>query len=90
MDGALTGPILPFFMKNFKSIPVRQIVMDHTPLNELTLSCALAIKEKVGMPPIKVVQKTNGQYQVKDGRHRITATKLNGIETIFAKITKEK
>ena len=63
--------------------------MDHTPLNQATLSCASAIEQGIKMPPIKVVQKRNGQYRVKDGRHRITATKLNGIETIFAMITKE-
>ena len=85
---SVLGLILLFKMKNFRLIPIGQIIMDHTPLNQATLSCASAIKNKIGMPPIKVVQKSNGQYKVKDGRHRITASKLNGIETIFAQVSK--
>lgn len=63
--------------------------MDSFPLSEQTLDLALKIKSGEilveDLPAVKVMFVNDG-YQIKDGRHRILALKLNGIETIKSKV----
>jgi ParB-like chromosome segregation protein Spo0J len=62
--------------------------MDNWPLNPSTLDLAIKIRNRQldpnSLPPIKVMLLDNGQYLIRDGRHRVAAFKLNGIKQIKA------
>lgn len=42
---------------------------------------------ETGLPPVSVKEQIGGKYQVLNGRHRLAATILNGVDTI--PVTKE-
>lgn len=76
-------------MRVIKEIPVGQIKINRTPIEPRTLRYALAMQDGSEFPPIKVA-KTNCGYEIRDGRHRCTASKLIGKEMILAKFSTTK
>ena len=76
-------------MSELKWINIRNIVIDNIPLNKSTLDLAMAIStgelDIETLPPI-TVELIQGAYILKDGRHRYSAFKLNGLEKIYAKV----
>jgi len=82
-------------MREIKFIDISNLYSERPlPLNQETLELAMKIKLGLlnisALPPISVVQKLTGMYQIKDGRHRFLAFKLNGIEKIKARVSKER
>ena len=82
-------------MREIKFIDISNLYSERPlPLNPETLELAMKIKLGLlnisALPPISVVQKLTGMYQIKDGRHRFLAFKLNGIEKIKARVSKER
>lgn len=71
-------------MRVTMKIPIAQIQMDRFPLNPSTLALIKHYEKGGSVPPIKVSFLKNGNYRIKDGRHRITASKLLGREEILA------
>ncbi len=71
-------------MRVTKLVPIRNIVMDRYPINPSTLSLIQHLEGGGTVPPIKIYRLASGQFQIKDGRHRITAFKLLGRENIKA------
>lgn len=71
-----------------KEINISNIKVDNYPLNLSTLKLVDHIRKNgyKNLPPIAVVLNKNGQYLIKDGRHRVTAFKLLEIKTIKAKV----
>ncbi len=71
-------------------IHISNIKIDNMPINPRTLDLAMKIYNGEinpdGLAPIRVVKLPQGQYLVKDGRHRVVAFKLNGIPKIKAYI----
>jgi len=78
--------------KQIKYIHICNIKFDNIPLNPQTLDLAIKLHNKeivpISLPPIKVMLLPNGQYLIRDGRHRVIAFKLNGIKKIKAYIYK--
>ncbi len=72
-------------MRKEDEIPIGAIVMDRYPLNESTLRLIFYLMSGGQVPPIKVSTLGNGQFRIKDGRHRVTAFKLLGRQWIRAK-----
>jgi len=76
-------------MKNIQHIEISKIKMDSYPVSAQTLDIAMKIKSGElnvdDLPPI-LVMFVNGTYYIKDGRHRILALRMCGIETIKSKI----
>ena len=74
-----------------KFINICNIKVDRYPLNPSTLSLIHFLEENgiEELPPIRVRLESNGQYMIKDGRHRVTAFKLLGIKQILAKVSRE-
>jgi len=67
------------------------VIIGKLPLNQISLNFAIKIKEGFNirqLPPITVEANGNGQYILKDSRHRYLAFKLNGIQQIYAKVYK--
>ncbi len=76
-----------------KYIFISNIKFDNIPMNPQSLDLAIKIYNKEivpnSLPPIKVKLLPNGQYLIRDGRHRVVAFKLNGIDRIKAYIYKQ-
>lgn len=70
-----------------KSINVAHIKMDRYPLNKRTTGLINYLLAGGGIPPIKVARLSQGGYLIRDGRHRVTAYKMLGIEKIEAKFS---
>lgn len=70
-------------------IPVRQIKMDRSPLNEKTLRLVDFLRGGGLVPPIHV-QLKDGAFYIRNGRHRVTAFKLLGRQLIDARYGKAK
>lgn len=76
-----------------KYLSISNIMMpDRLPLTPETLDLAMKIKNKQvdwkNLPPIKVTL-DGGKYILRDGRHRYTALRLNGIKNIKVKVSKK-
>ena len=71
-----------------RDIPVSAIAMDRHPLNPSTLSLVEYLAAGGSVPPIHVA-KTRSGYQICDGRHRVTASKLLGREMISARFARQ-
>ncbi len=69
-------------------IPLANIKVDSLPLNPASYACAKAVERGVEMPPIRVELLSNGQYLIKDGRHRFVAFRLNGRTHIRAHVSR--
>jgi len=74
-------------MRSTKLIHVNDIRMDRHPLNESTLSLIKHMERGGSVPPIKVARLKGGGYLIRDGRHRVTASKLLGRKSIEAKFS---
>ncbi len=80
-------------MRVTKLINISEIIVDKYSISPKTLALVDYIRNEEGnhigvcilLPPIKVQKLENGQYKLKDGRHRVTAFKLLGIKMITAK-----
>lgn len=68
-----------------ESISISTIVIDRFPINPSTLNLIDYIRDGGDVPPIQVIKIRNGRYKIKDGRHRVLAYKLIGIDKIEAK-----
>ena len=82
-------------VREIKLIDVSNLYSERPlPINEETFELALAIRQNKhlidALPPITVVQKLTGMFQIKDGRHRFLAFRLNGIKKIKARVSKER
>ena len=75
-------------MRLTHKIHISQILMDHTPLNRRTYVLARDMDEVGQQKPIKVRlledEPQAGNYEIRDGRHRVTAARLLGWEWIMA------
>ena len=76
-------------MRLTKLIPISLIKMDRYPINRSTLKLIDYIRTGGEIPPIKIVKLKNGNYEIRDGRHRVTAYKMLGIELIKARFSNE-
>lgn len=65
-------------------VPIGNIVMDRYQINPETMSLVRHLEGGGTVPPIKIYKLASGQFQIKDGRHRVTAFKLLGRESIKA------
>ena len=66
-------------------IDVGAIVVDKYPINLKTLELVRHLEAGGEVSPIKVAKLPGGGFKLCDGRHRVTAFKLLGRETIEAK-----
>lgn len=71
-------------MRKMEYIFINSIKMDRHPLNPSILSLIDYLKSGGTVPPIKVSRLVDGNFIIKDGRHRVTASKLLGRKTILA------
>lgn len=68
-----------------KEIRIHNILIDHLPINPQTLEYAKRIKRGSHPPPIRVAKRGKGQFEIRDGRHRLAAHLLTGRDKILAK-----
>lgn len=65
---------------------------DTIPMNPKTMKLAIKLWNNIitpeDLPPIKVHIDNNGNYFIKDGRHRYIAMRLCGYKTIKSNISK--
>ena len=66
-------------------IDINLIRMDRYPMNPSTLNLIDYLRKGGSIPPIKVAKHPNGGYIIRDGRHRVLAHKMLGIDKIKAK-----
>jgi hypothetical protein len=78
-------------MRIKKDILLHTIIMDRVPLDKKALQFAIEIQNngREQFPPIKVARLANGQFEIRDGRHRWLAHKLTGQKQILAKFSSE-
>jgi ParB-like chromosome segregation protein Spo0J len=78
-------------MRIKKDIPLDQIDIDRMALCPTTIRYAVIIQSQSRhvFPAIKVARKSNGRYEIRDGRHRWAAHKLAGEKMILAKFSQE-
>lgn len=69
-------------------IDISQIRMDKIPLNQGTYWLAIAMQKQGQLKPIKVCLIESGphagNFEIRDGRHRVTAARLLGWQKIMA------
>lgn len=76
-------------MRIEKEIPIELIQMDRWRLRPKAFKYAKLMECGVEFPPIKVARRANGLFEIRDGRHRMTAHKLLGKKVILAKFSEE-
>jgi ParB-like chromosome segregation protein Spo0J len=74
-------------MRKINFIDIHSIKMDRHPLNKSTLSLIKYMENGGFIPPIKVARLKQGGYLIRDGRHRVTASKILGRKSIEAKFS---
>lgn len=72
-------------MKQIIEVPVNQVVLDRAPLDAKVLLYAIAMLRGDKFPPISVARRKTGAYEIRDGRHRVVAARLNAYGRIRAK-----
>lgn len=77
-------------MKVIREILIESILIDKLPINPAVLDLVDFLRNGGEIPPIKLQVSSEGGYKLKDGRHRVCAYKLLGINTIKAKINIKK
>jgi ParB-like chromosome segregation protein Spo0J len=70
-------------------IKVSSIKMDRFPMNPSTLSLIDYLRSGGDIPPIKVAKLPKGGFIIRDGRHRVLAHKLLGMDKILATFSNE-
>lgn len=68
-----------------QSVPLNLIDVDRWPHEPRTLRLVDHFQAGGTVPPIRLVIRDNGRFQILDGRHRLLATKLLGRRAIVAK-----
>ena len=68
-------------------VNISDIQMDRYPMNPTTLSLIDYMRTDGEIPPIKLAKKSTGGFLIKDGRHRVLASKLLGLTKINAKFS---
>jgi len=63
-------------MRVIRKIRTAAIKIDRVPLDAKTLSFVDAMRQGHVFPPIKVAVTPNGQFEIRDGRHRWAASRL--------------
>lgn len=78
-------------MRVKKNIDLNLIEIDRLPLDEKTLLFAQIIQTegRDNFPAIKIAKKSDGRFEIRDGRHRWLAHKLTGQSKILAKFSEE-
>ena len=71
-------------MRVERLVDISLIVVDRHPINPSTLALVDFIRAGGEIPPVKL-QMNGGGFKLKDGRHRVAAYKLLGIQKIKAK-----
>lgn len=71
-------------MRVIREIPVNAISLDRTPIDSKTLLYALAMVRGDRFPPVKVALRPRGGFEIRDGRHRVTAARLTECGKIRA------
>lgn len=74
-------------MRIIALLPISNIRIDRPAIGPQTLDLAIKMQNlhfMRALPPIHV-QKSSEGYKICDGRHRLTAAKLNGFKLIKAK-----
>ena len=59
-----------------REVPVNAISLDRVPTDSKTLLYAIAMVRGDRFPPVKVAMRAGGGYEIRDGRHRVTAARL--------------
>lgn len=72
-------------MRVVKPIPIANIIVDRHSLSPQTFSLAKHLESGGHIPAVRVVAGADGAYILRDGRHRVTATKLLGWTHIEAR-----
>lgn len=75
-------------MRQLKWIPTQIIRLDRGPLGPSVMDLAIHLIKGGTVPPIHV-QIIDGEYWIRDGRHRVQAHRLIGREYILARFSKE-
>lgn len=75
--------------RHTKFVRIALIKMDRYPLNPSTLDLIKHLENGGKIPPIKLAKLKDGGYLIRDGRHRITASKLLGREYIEARFSEK-
>ena len=65
-------------MRVEKEIPIKDIMIDRIPLEPKSFEYAKALEKGNIFPAIKVTKKSNGLFEIRDGRHRWLVHKLIG------------
>lgn len=63
-------------MKIIEDIPVDAIRVDRAPIDSKVFMYAVAMLRGDKFPPIRVARLKEGGYEIRDGRHRVSAAKL--------------
>lgn len=74
-------------MRVTKFIDIQLIKVDRHPMNKSTLDLIDYMRGGGRIPPIKVSTNIHGGYEIKDGRHRVLASKLMGLTMINARFS---
>jgi len=76
-------------VKEYKFIPMDIIDCDNPALSKAGFQTAQLVRGRIPIPPIKLISNGDGHYRIKDGRHRWTAFRLNGLDEIPAIVHEE-
>jgi len=76
-------------MRLKKEIYISNIIMDRFAIDTKAFVYAQCLHKGATFPPIKVAKRKDGQFEIRDGRHRIVAHKLTGRRKILAKFSEE-
>lgn len=74
-------------MKETRLIKIESILWDKLPINPSVLELVDFLRDGGEVPPIKLQSSTEGGCKLRDGRHRVAAFKLLGIEETEAKFS---
>jgi hypothetical protein len=76
-------------MRLIREIPVRNISLDRVPLDSKVLMFAVAMLRGHKFPPVRVAMRRGGGFEIRDGRHRVTAARLTERGKIAAYFSDE-
>lgn len=72
-------------MRILSRIPLSLIDTDRQPVGPRTTALMDHLRAGGTVPPIHVVKKPGGRYQVLDGRHRILSHRMLGLPNILVR-----
>lgn len=68
-------------------IPLSLVVMDRLPVGRATFEYAVLMDRGIEFPAIRLARRSDGRFQIRDGRHRYLAAKLIGRNSILARFS---